>query len=678
MRRLALTLLALLALLVLPALPAAAAPPESCGAPEPTKVITGSFASEQTGSFVMVPFRVPRGTTAIRGWYCYDQPESPSSQSPAFAVRHTLDFGYYAPRPRGRRMWTMREFRGWSGSGFFDDITVSARPFADDPDPSTKPVGATSRGYRAGPIRPGRWAVELGVAAVVPPDQGDADGSVNWRVELRLERNRAFARPAKPPQAYDPRPARRGPGWFAGDFHVHTDQSGDAKQNAPASDVLDYAFASREEGGAGLDFVQVTDHNTDAGWPELARRQADHPGKLISRDVEITTYRGHVNAPGIGRLPDYRTGSIYRRRADGSLVRLRDGRPASEIFDAVHASGGTTTINHPTIFDAAIPPFGVLCRGCSWEYTDEETGYEKVDAVEVATGPQSLKISTNPGPNPFTPLALDFYERALDRAGHVVAAVSGSDSHSGGNASFEKVTATPVGSPATMVFARNLSERAIADAVRAGHTYVRAFGLASPELRFEARAEGRPPAIMGDTLHAPSATFTARVTGAAAGPEPLQLMVMRDGAWAEVVPVVGEDFTHTFSAEAPRDGTVRYGLRLMRGSAIEGVSTPIFLTRAPAEPLRARGVFARRLAVRGRRVVVGCRARGEGLRACRVRVGRLGAATAVMYRPGTRRVAVRLRRRPRGRRAVTVRTAALGDGTRGRVHRRRALLTPGP
>jgi hypothetical protein len=266
--------------------PARADAPASCGAPHPDKVITGSFTVAQTGSFVMLPFDVPKGTTAIHGWYCYDKPDLPTSSE----INHTIDFGYYAPRPAGQPLWTMRQYRGWSGSGFFKDITVSREGFAASPDPSKKPLDNTSRGYRPGPIRPGEWAVELGVAAVVPPDQGDTDGTVNWRVELELSRN-AIADHYVPAH-YDARPARRAAGWYAGDFHVHTEQSGDAKQDAPAKAVFDYAF-----GPAGLDFVQATDHNTDAGWGEWGRFH--YPGKLIARNEEITTYRGHMNAPGI-------------------------------------------------------------------------------------------------------------------------------------------------------------------------------------------------------------------------------------------------------------------------------------------------------------------------------------------------------------------------------------------
>lgn len=560
-----------------------AAAPASCGAPSPTKVVTGSFSSDQTGSFVFLPVDVPAGTTAIRAWYCYDQPELPTSQLPAYAIRHTIDFGLYEPRPAGRAVWTMEEFRGWSGSGFFDDITVSPRGYAADPDPSRKPVGATSRGYEPGPIPAGTWGVELGVAAVVPVTQGDLDGRVNWRVELRLESDPAYATPAYRPAAYDETPAKTGPGWYSGDFHVHTDQSGDAKHRADADEVFDYSFKPVAEGGAGLDFVQATDHNTGGGWGEWGRHQARYPGKLIARNAEITTYRGHVNAPGLKAVPDYRTGAVFERAESGALRPLRAERPVSAIFDEVHAQGAVTQINHPTIFDARVPPFAFICRGCSWEYDAAETDFRKVDAIEVQTGPQGLKTWPYPGPNPFTPLALQFYEAAMSKAGGIIAAVSGSDSHTGGNSSVTDVTGTPVGQPATMVYAGELSERGIAEAVRAGHTYVRSFGHLSPQLGFEARpVQGGAPAIFGDTVTARAATFTVRVAGPApAGPAPL-VVVTRDGIPVSVAPVTSpRSFTHKVTLLAPvLGGADRIGVMLLRGSAIEAIGTPILL-RAP-------------------------------------------------------------------------------------------------
>jgi hypothetical protein len=362
---------------------------------------------------------------------------------------------------------------------------------------------------------------------------------------------------------------------------VHTDQSGDAKQSAPAAAVFDYAFKPFAQGGAGLDFVQATDHNTDAGWGEWGRHQAHYPGKLIARNEEITTYRGHINSPGTTALADYRTGRVYERLPNGALALLRAARPASQIFDAVHAAGGIATINHPTIFDARVPPFAIICRGCSWEYTDAETDYRKVDAIEVETGPQGLKLGTFPGPNPFTPLAVRFYDDAAQLAGHTVAAVSGSDSHTGGNSSPSDVTGTPVGSPATMVYAEELSEQGIARAVRAGHTYVRSFGMRSPELRLEARPAGRasPTAIMGDTLHAAVANLTVRVIGKGAGPEPLVAVVTRNGIPRKLIPVTSTNFTKTVWVTAPAVGAARIGLIVLRGTAIEAFATPIRIAR---------------------------------------------------------------------------------------------------
>ena len=74
---------ALVALLLLaPAASAQAAPLTTpCGgrAITPDKVITGEFGTELNKSYVMVPFDVPRGTTAVRVKYCWDRPESGSS-----------------------------------------------------------------------------------------------------------------------------------------------------------------------------------------------------------------------------------------------------------------------------------------------------------------------------------------------------------------------------------------------------------------------------------------------------------------------------------------------------------------------------------------------------------------------------------------------------------------------
>src|SRR3712207_2506076 len=86
------------------AAPAHAAAPASCGGdPISTdRVITGTFDRAQQGSYVLVPFDVPAGTSSVRVKYCHDQPETPLSAQ----LKHTLDLGLYGPGG---------QFRGWGG-----------------------------------------------------------------------------------------------------------------------------------------------------------------------------------------------------------------------------------------------------------------------------------------------------------------------------------------------------------------------------------------------------------------------------------------------------------------------------------------------------------------------------------------------------------------------------------
>jgi hypothetical protein len=640
--------------------------PPSCGAPKPTKVITGSFTSDQTGSFVMLPFDVPKGTTAIRGWYCYDQPDGPTAQLPAFAVRHTIDFGYYGPRPPGQTLWTMREYRGWSGSGFFKDITVSPEGYAPNPDPGKKPVGTTSRGYRPGPIEPGTWAVELGVAAVVDQAEGDLDGRVAWRVEVELSSDPAFADEPYRAASYDRAPARSEPGWYAGDLHVHAEHS--ALGDATMTEAFDYAFAPPPQ-GAGLDFVTLTDYVSGSSWGEVGRYQGRYPGKLIVRSAEVITYRGHTNSQANTRNVDYRTGPLYERRADGSLATVREPLGPLEIFRATHAGGGFTQVNHPTIFPSEVPAFAGFCRGCPWDYSDAETGWRtRVDAYEVHTGPPGLPGPTlaDPGPNPFTLTAIQEFDR-LRREGNRVTAVAVSDSHNAGRSN-NPVTQSPIGVGTTVVYAPELSETGVKRAVRAGHAYVKLFGPDSPDLRLEAVGEGGRRAMMGDPLPGSRASFTARVIGGVATAQPRSLVVLRGGSEIARVPVTGNDFTHEFEAGEPGD----YRIQVMRGNAVDALTNPITVGAVPPAAQRAKRM---RLTLRPRRVRAGRRVRfrlrvraaGRPLRGVRVR---LGGKRAVTGRRGRARITRRFARRGL-RRAVARRPGYRRAVARVRVVRRR-------
>ena len=124
--------------------------PTSCpgAAIQPTQVITGEFASELQGSFVLLPFQVPAGTTAVRVKYCWDPPIAPF-------VRHTLDLGSDQARTEPGALYGPREFRGWGGSSHPD---VTSPPRASRARRSTSPArarnvpGKTTRGFLPGPI----------------------------------------------------------------------------------------------------------------------------------------------------------------------------------------------------------------------------------------------------------------------------------------------------------------------------------------------------------------------------------------------------------------------------------------------------------------------------------------------------------------------------------------------
>jgi hypothetical protein len=565
-------------------------------------VISGEFSKSDEGSYVMLPFDVPAGTDAVRLKYCHDQPQTPD---PGGLNAHTLDLGIYESRDSPSEVWGEEEFRGWGGSSR-PDVTVSPEGDFDPPNP----VGTdkTTVGYVPGPIPEGEWAAELGVAAVGQESPAE-DGVANWRVEIDLIDDSGFSDQPYQPALYDTTPVDPRPGWYSGDFHVHARHSnpGDATMReafsyafCPDPDLGSLCADPSAQPGAGLDFITLSDYVTTRHWSEIGHFQADYPGKLIVRSAEVITYRGHVNNHGSVDFADYRTGRIREaalQGADtaqtvGSLDRVRSPRPASAIFDEIHAAGGWTQINHPETFPSEVPTFGNLCRGCSWEYADSQTGYSKVDAIEIATGPAGLQEDPEPGPNPFTPLAIQFWENAIDVGGlnsNHIAAVGSSDSH---NAGQSNPTQSPIGQATTVVRANELSERGIRRGVRAGHTYVRIWGNDGPELRFTATGAGRGNrrAIMGDTVKANEVNLSARVDltrAREARPGAYVLFVLRNGDPFRGPIPLPDDADDEDSFDFPSSGPGRYRLQVERtvtgARSIEAVSSPIYheLRRRP-------------------------------------------------------------------------------------------------
>ncbi len=530
----------------------------------PTRVIAGTFDASLRGSYVMVPIAVPPRTTQVRVKYCWRDPDGLTS-----SARSTLDLGLWQPAPGGRA-WGTREFRGWGGSSH-GDVAVSPQGFSTEAqylaDPDAYVPGRTTRGFLPGRVPAGRWAIELGVAYVTGPEDGNPARRIPWRVEVELRSDPAFAATPYRPARFDPRPARPVPGWYAGDLHVHAEHS--ALGDATMREVFGYAFKPLAQGGAGLDFVSLTDYVTPSAWGEIGRLQHDFPGKQILRSSEVITYHGHFGNHASLRYVDHRTGRVYERAAGGGLRLLRPATPPSSRFADIHRAGGFVEVNHPRIFfPSTTPGYAAFCRGCPWEYSDAATDWDGVDALEISTGPPSFGAT----PSQFLLQAIALYDRLTAR-GHHLAAVAVSDSHDAGRSD---ATSRPVGTGTTVVHARRLSERGVVAAVRAGHTYAKPFGRGGPDLRLVARTRGRRVAIMGDTVRARVVTLVAKVLGgerpAAPSTAPRTLAIMRDGRPYRSV-AVGPGTTRV----ALRVGPGAYRLQLGRGDLVEGFSTPIWV-----------------------------------------------------------------------------------------------------
>jgi hypothetical protein len=130
--------------------------------------------------------------------------------------------------------------------------------------------------------------------------------------------------------------------------------------------------------------------------------------------------------------------------------------------------------------------------GSAWEF-----GFADVDALEVWNGRWNLDDE----------LSLRIWQRLLCE-GRRVAAVGGSDSHT---------QHQPVGSPQTVVHARELSIPALVDGLRCGRSYIARSRAVAVELTASCRdlAEMANP---GQTLRVPPetpVTVTAMITGAA-------------------------------------------------------------------------------------------------------------------------------------------------------------------
>ncbi len=202
--------------------------------------------------------------------------------------------------------------RGWSGSQRSQAVVSEA-----DATP----------GYRRGPLRPGRWAVALGVYRV--ESSGEVEVVVRLVPKARL--------------------------LLAGDLHMHTVNS---DGDYPTAEVIEYCRR------AGLDFMALTDHNNTEQNQEIGRPA----GITVIPGMEYTNYRGHAN--------------LYFRHGKTGLEvdpLSNTEEEMAAVFRRAKEEGAIVSLNHPH------------CDACPWEFGFEGLPYDLVELWNGPMKPADLR-----------------------------------------------------------------------------------------------------------------------------------------------------------------------------------------------------------------------------------------------------------------------------------------------
>lgn len=560
----------------------------TCGPGDPAVVVEGSATEDDVGTYRMLPVEVAAGTTRIEVGYEWSDQEPAAPSTPL--TQSVVDLGLWDADGQG----TVAGFRGWSGSR-------QGRTAAGQ-EPVFVQADTAERGYTPGPIEPGTWWVELGIAAVGP-------SGLRYAATVTC-----LDPPVGAPPAHDPvdpdHVADPDRDWYAGDFHMHGFHS------SPAGPGWDELVGHARS--AGLDFLPITEYVTNRHHGELGAVQRAHPDLVIWPSREVITYAGHATVFG-------ETPSVAEHRHG------HEGITLGAIQAASVADGALFGVAHPTIFPG--PLFANFCRGCEFRLGDD-IDWSEVHTMEVLTGPILVDDSELGGPgvpvqiqNPFVESAIDLWESRL-LAGDRITAVSGSDDKAGPD----------LGSSATLVLADELSRPALVEAIRGGRAYVQTKGVgASPTLEVVAQTPDGATGGIGDVLATDRADIEVTVTGASGQ----VLRITRDGDVVGVVPITADPFTHVIEATtAPGSGPLGTFWRVDTADtqSLTTIANPVFLAprtvgpapsgpQDPAAPDRAGG--PRRPPGAGGVIAA---TGGGGLGAAPVVLGALGIGLLVLLR----------------------------------------------
>jgi hypothetical protein len=414
-------------------------------------------------------------------------------------------------------------FRGWSGSNK-SSFTLSRT----DATPS----------YLPGAIEPGVWKLNLSIAAIRPALHAQYTAKVYFWRHGDIPAVSTFSAA----------PLAIGPRWWRGDLHMHTAHSDGACTTAKGGEAPCPLYHTVQAAVThGLDFIAISDHNTSSHYEAMRELQPNFDNLLLIPAVEITTFQGHANVFGTTEPINFRLGSPEVPSVNG-------------ILDQVQSLHAMISINHPT------SPTDETCRGCGWSPTD--TDFSRVQGVEVLNAGELFGAIG--GARQKAP-GVSFWRDLLNR-GYRPTGVGGSDNHD------TELGRLGVGFPTTVVYAPTLSERAILDAIRAGHVFVDVTGSRDRVLELTAQS-GEQSAIMGDALAAPAGAvvrFSIHVAHVKGG----RIVLEEDGAplaSALTNPALAsDDETKTFQITG--DGK-RHWLRadVVQGPLPALIGNPIYL-----------------------------------------------------------------------------------------------------
>lgn len=430
--------------------------------PQPSLVLSGWIDGRDHQTYKRVPFDVPAGTQSIHVEFDYTNREA----------KTTIDLGLLGPGDS-----FVDSFRGWSG-GNKRAFTISQ--------------SSATPSYRASPLQPGRWHLLLGVPNI------RTDERAQFIARISFDRDLSRADTASQPM------------WLRGDFHTHTGHSDGScrsrtgKQRVPCPVFVTLETAVERK----LDFIAVTDHNTNSHISDIKGLEAYYDDLVIIPGMELTTFRGHANVFNVSQPLDFRIGSEAVPTWNAVLAQLNPTQLLS--------------INHPAIAS------GESCMGCGWS-AEEDLDWNAIGAVEIVNAHDVESERSG----------LTFWQQRLQE-GHRLTAIGGSDAHDGSVR--PGLPLIPViGTPTTVVHATERTVSGILNGVRAGRVFVDVAGTTERFLDTCVMAADRR-FCMGDTIP-PQLTSNTRVHLVVHGVAGGRAEIIADGMILETVPLASTEVT---------------------------------------------------------------------------------------------------------------------------------------